>query len=306
MRYSGSLTDVPGIWVGHDTDSQARTGCTVVLCPRPAVCGAEVRGAAPGTREIDLLKPGNAVQAVNAILLAGGSAFGLSAADGVMRYCEEHKMGVETHSAFVPIVPAAVIYDLDVGSAAIRPDSASGYRACENASADPVVQGRVGVGAGATFAKAFGPEAMGFSGVGSASLKMASGVTVAALAVMNGYGDVYDLHSGERVAGAIDPATGEPLNTLDCMANGMSGYQCVGQNTTLVVLATDAKLDKTMANRLAVSVHDGYAIAIRPVHTDQDGDTAFVLSAGEKEESFINLCAAAVEVTARAIVNAVL
>jgi len=304
MRYPGSLTDVPGVLVGHTTDKEARTGCTVVLCEKPAICGCEVRGAAPGTRETDLLKPGNAVQAVNAVLLSGGSAFGLAAADGVMRFCEERKMGVETFAAVVPIVPAAVIYDLGVGSANLRPDSAAGYCACENASSSPVAQGSVGAGTGATIGKAFGPECMASSGLGSASITLESGAVVAALAVVNCYGDVYDITSGQRIAGAADEA-GSPLNTFAYMSQGKECYRCLGQNTTLVVLATDAALDKTMANRLAVSVHDGYGIAIRPVHTDQDGDTAFVLSAGEKQEAFINLCAAAVEVTARAIANAV-
>ena len=205
---AGRLTDVPGIAVGHATDLVHLTGCTVVLCERGAVCGVAVLGGAPGTRETDLLRPENLVDRVHAIVLAGGSAFGLAAADGVMRWLAGRGAGFDTPAARVPIVPAAVLYDLGVGSADVRPDAAMGERACRDAAAGDVAEGCVGAGTGATVGKLFGPPGAMKSGIGTASLSVAGGVTVAALVATNAFGDVVDPATGAIVAGARDRETG--------------------------------------------------------------------------------------------------
>lgn len=308
--FPGDLLRVPGIQVGHHTDSRRPTGCTVVLTPSGAVGGVDVRGAAPGTRETDLLAPHNTVGVVHGLLLSGGSAFGLNAAAGVVQWLEEHGVGVDVGVARVPIVPAAVIFDLMVGNPALRPDAAAGYAACAAATrTKKLVQGNVGAGAGATVGKVFGAGLAMRGGLGSASLTV-HGTTLAALVVCNALGDVIDPRSGHIVAGARTTAKGlKLLNIADALAKGKTIQHILkATNTTIGVIATDASLTKAQAQRLAMSGHDGLARSINPVHTPSDGDTLFALGTGKAETpiDFSVLCALAAEVTARAVVNAVL
>ena len=308
--FEGSITDVHGIRVGQAENRTARTGVTVVLCGRDgAVIGADVRGAAPGTREIALTASENSVERANAVMLAGGSAFGLDAAGGVMRFLEEAGVGVDTGVCKVPIVPAAVLFDLGVGDSRVRPDAAMGYEACRNA-AKHVEQGAFGAGTGATVAKLV-PGALPMpGGTGSASITLACGVTVGALACVNAVGDVYEPHTGKVLAcGHLADGTPVPCESL------LYGAQPVAEllkfpkptHTTIAVIATDAVLTKPQVNRLATCAHDGFARAIRPVHTQMDGDTAFALATGrvDVDVNMVQLCAAAAEVMARAIANAV-
>lgn len=302
MRYPGSVTDVPGILVGHASDPEAMTGCTVVVCPGGAVAGADVRGGAPGTRETDLLAPGMTVERVQAVLLSGGSAFGLDAAGGVMEWLEEKGWGFDAGVAKVPIVPAAVLFDLAVGRADRRPDRAMGRLACMNASARPPEQGRVGAGTGATVGKLLGMEHAMPGGVGAASVR-AGGVTVGALAAVNAVGNVVDYRTGKTLAGARTPeGFADPV---ELMLGGGARDVRPGVNTTLAVVATDGNLTKAQANRLACAAHDALALSIRPVHTAMDGDAVFALSTGRTPCDFNAVCAAAVEALARAVANAV-
>ncbi len=310
-KFEGSITQVHGIRAGQASNHKAKTGVTVVLCSREgAVLGADVRGAAPGTRETDLARPGNAVETANAVVLAGGSAFGLDAAGGVMAFLEENDVGFDTGVCRVPIVPAAVLFDLAVGDAKTRPDAAMGRQACKNASKD-VEQGCYGAGTGATVGKLVPGSIPSAGGVGTASITLGCGVTVGALAAVNACGDVYDPDTGKLLAcGHLadgTPVICESLLFGAAPALELPRFPKPGQNTTLVVVATDAVLSKAQANRLATCAHDGLARTIRPVHTQMDGDTVFALATGrvDEEVSFVQLCAAAAEVTARAIYNAV-
>lgn len=299
---AGSITDVPGITVGHAHDLEGRTGCTVVLCgPEGAVAGVDVMGAAPGTRETDLLEPENLVERVHAVLLAGGSAFGLDAACGVMRFLEERGIGFDTGLARVPIVPAAVIYDLGVGAPSARPDSQMGYLACQNASSGPVEEGRVGAGAGASVGKLLGHALSSPGGIGTASAKLPNGVTVGALVVVNAFGDIVDPESGQILAGALKPDRSGWLDTARALAEAPPVSFPSVENTTLVVVATDAALTKAQAKRIAAMSHDGMARAIRPVHTMFDGDVAFALSTGNLRADVTTIGTLAAELTARAI-----
>jgi L-aminopeptidase/D-esterase-like protein len=299
---TGDLTDVTGIRVGHWSDPVGLTGCTVVLLPdEGAVAGVAVRGAASGTRETDLLDPGAMVPGVNAVLLTGGSAFGLAAADGVMRRLEERGVGLQTAAGPVPIVPAAVLFDLTVGSASARPDAAAGYAACVAAEADaPCGRGSVGAGTGARLGKLFGPDEAAVGGLGTASLRLPGGGTVGAVVAVNALGDVVDT-DGRVLSGRGTAAR--------LLAEGMPALPPVGgTNTTLAVVATDLALTKAQAGRLASVAHDGFARAIRPVHTSYDGDTVFAVSTGRTEappEQLLVLETAAAEVVASAIRSAV-
>ena len=311
----GSITDCPGIRVGHAHDARARTGCTVVLCEgEGAVAGVDVRGAAPGTRETDLLEPGNLVERAHAVVLTGGSVFGLDAACGVVRWLEERGIGFDTGIARVPIVPAAVIFDLAVGDASVRPDCAMGYDACERASPDAVEEGQVGVGAGATVGKILGVGAASVGGVGTASIKLASGVTVGAIAVANSFGDIIDPASGRILAGARSPEgrgwldTGRAIEKASLAVRDEKAGETAHpfsaiENTTLAVVATDALLTKAQARKVASMAHDGMARAIRPVHTMFDGDTIFALSTGRLQSDVTTIGAVAAEMVARAIVR---
>jgi L-aminopeptidase/D-esterase-like protein len=307
LPYPGSLTDVSGLEVGHDSDPRRPTGCSVVLARVGAIAGVDVRGAAPGTRETDLLQPGNLVQQVHAVLLSGGSAWGLDAASGVMRWLEENGVGLDTGHGLVPIVPAAVIFDLGVGDGRIRPDAQAGYRACQAASRSAPAQGNVGAGSGALVGKLMGPQRAMKGGVGTASLS-AGGCTVGALVVCNAVGDVLDPATGRLLAGART-ADGRALqNTRDTLLQGhVPQHPLAGRNTTIGVIATDAVIDKAQAQRLAQMAHDGLARSINPVHTQLDGDTLFALGTGAsgKPADMLLLATLAAEVTARAVVNAV-
>jgi L-aminopeptidase/D-esterase-like protein len=298
-----SITDVPGIRVGHWTDAVAATGCTVVLGPpEGAVAGGEARGGAPGTRETDLLRPGRLVERVNAVCLSGGSAFGLAAADGVMRYLRERGRGFDTGGPRVPIVPAAVIHDLFVGSSDAYPGADAGYAAAAAAErGDPVLEGRVGAGTGATVGKALGPSFARPGGLGSASVRLPSGVTVGALVVVNALGDVVD-HDGRILAGATGPEG--PLDTWRALL-GEVPVVPTSSNTTIGVIATDAGLTRPECQKLCEIGQDGLAMAIRPVHTQHDGDTLFCLSAGEAEENLVRLGVAAAEAVRLAVERAV-
>jgi len=277
---TGSITAVRGIRVGHYTDSRRPTGCTVILADGGAVAGVDVRGAAPGTRETDLLAPCNLVDKVHAIMLSGGSAFGLDAATGVMRYLEEQGIGVDVGVARVPIVPAAVLFDLDSGDPKIRPDAAGGYQACVAASADAPVEGTVGAGAGATVGKLYGPQRAMKGGIGSASLTV-DGLTVGAIVAVNAVGDVIDPATGRVLAGARTADGTALLDTRAAILAGELPLSLVeGGATTIGCIATDAVLTKAQAQKIAQQAHDGLARTINPIHTSYDGDTIFALGTG--------------------------
>lgn len=303
----GSLTDVRGLQVGHFTETRRPTGVTVVLAPEGAVAGVDVRGAAPGTRETELLSPLNAIEKVHAVMLAGGSAFGLDAAGGVMRWLEERGIGVPVGLARVPIVPAAILFDFWMGDTAVRPDAAAGYAACEAASTAPVTEGNVGAGTGATVGKLLGIQRAMRGGLGSASITV-GGITVAALVAVNAVGDVLDPSTGRLLAGARS-ADGQRLEgTMAAMRRGeLLAPMQPGAATTLGVVATDAVLTKAQANKMAQMAHDGFARSINPVHTMNDGDTIFALATGASGQS-ANLTligALAADAMATAIVRAV-
>lgn len=306
--YPGAITDVAPLKVGHFTDPRRPTGCSVVLCEAGATCGVDVRGAAPGTRETDLLRPDNLVEQVHAVMLAGGSAFGLDAAGGVMRWLEQQGHGFPVGPARVPIVPAAVLFDLLVGDHRIRPDAAAGFAACAAASRHPPAQGNVGAGAGATLGKLFGIAHSMKGGIGSASLR-AGRYTLGALVAVNALGDVRDPASGRLLAGSRS-ADGHRLRDAAARlaAGDLPAGALAGMATTLGIVATDATLTKAQANKLATMAHDGLARSISPVHTMTDGDTLFAMGTGQVEGAadLTVLGALAAEVTARAVVNAVL
>ena len=299
--YAGKLTDVKGILVGHAQNNEAMTGCTVVLCKEGAVAGVDVRGGAPGTRETDCLRPGMTVDKIHGIALCGGSAFGLDAAGGVMQYLEEAGSGFDAGICRIPIVCAAVLFDLGIGSSKIRPDKQMGYDACKKAAAD-FPQGIVGAGTGATVGKALGPQYAMKSGLGSASLRLPGGIVISALVAVNAMGDIRNYETGEILLGPKKENVF--VNTLDFMLSGEKPKVFTGGNTTIGVVAVNAKLNKSMVNRLAAVAHNGYAMAISPVHTPFDGDTIFALAAGELEADIPMLFAAAPVVMARAIANA--
>ncbi|MGC8880257.1 MAG: P1 family peptidase [Anaerolineae bacterium] len=277
-----AITDVLGIEVGHYTDLSAVTGCTVVLCREGAVAGVDVRGSAPGTRETDLLRPVNLVQQVHAVVLSGGSAYGLDVASGVMRWLEERGIGFNVGVGVVPIVPAAVLFDLTIGRADIRPNAEAGYAACQVAGGGPVTEGSIGAGTGATVGKLFGPGFAVKGGLGTAARQIANGVTVGVLVAVNAFGDVVDPATGALVAGPRDPSHGGMVCTLERMGGDLSQTMFgFALNTTLAVVATDAILTKEGANKMAQMAHDGLAQAIRPAHTMWDGDTVFALATGK-------------------------
>jgi L-aminopeptidase/D-esterase-like protein len=287
------ITDVPGVRVGHDTDLAAQTGCTVILCDaQPTVGGVDVRGGAPGTRETDLLSPTCTIDEVHAVLLTGGSAFGLDAATGVLRALERAGIGYDTGVARVPIVPAAVLFDLAVGRADVRPDAASGERAVAAATAGPIAQGRVGAGTGATTGKIGGPATIRPGGLGSASATLPDGTIVGTLVAVNALGHVID--PADPAPTAVSPAT-TPLP---------------GMNTTLAVIATSARLDKAQATKIAQMAHDGLARVINPLHTPFDGDVVFALALSAPGASsataadILAIGATAADTLARAVLKA--
>lgn len=303
-----SITGVPGIKVGQFTDSRRPTGCTVVIAEEGCVGGVDVRGSAPGTRETDLLDPINTVSVVHAVLLAGGSAFGLDAATGVMRYLEERGIGFDTRVARVPIVPAAILFDLTVGDSKIRPDAEAGYKACKAASTDAPSDGNYGAGAGATVGKLFGILRAMKGGIGSVCLKIPEAPVVGAIVAVNAVGDVTDPATGKVIAGARTP-DGKRLQ--GAMASVLRGDPLppglLATATTIGVVATDAVLTKAQANKVAQMAQDGLARAINPVHTPGDGDTIFCMATGKsgKSGNVTLLGALAAEAMTRAVLKAV-
>lgn len=279
-RRLDAITDVTGIKVGHWTDRRAATGCTVVLCEAGAMPGVDVRGAAPGGHDTDLLRPGYTVQDVHAVVLTGGSLFGMASIPGVVRWCEENGIGITYARQRIPIVTGAVIFDLNTGRSDVRPDLEAGYAAATAAKTGRVTEGSVGAGTGATVAKLMGADRALKGGVGTASETFGDGFVVGALMVVNAVGDVVDSSTGEVIAGP----RGERGGFVDTVAALRTRSRRVPEgNTTIGVVATNAKLTKEQTNRLATIAHDGLARAIRPVHTTGDGDTMFALATGEKE-----------------------
>ncbi|CAG0973803.1 D-aminopeptidase [Anaerolineales bacterium] len=320
MKSKNSITDVSGIEVGHAQDEEALTGCTVILCRKGAVAGVDVRGGAPGTRETDLLNPINLVEKVHAIVLAGGSAFGLDASNGVMRYLEEHKIGFNTGVAKVPIVPSAILYDLAVGRADVRPDSAMGALAAASArdltASDRPAEGNVGAGTGASVGKMFGTALAMKSGLGTAGMDIGGGVIVGAIVAVNAFGDVVDPKTGEIIAGLrsgkVGPlrvgGKGQFADTLAMMKSPVGrGVLSLASraNTVIGVVATNAKLTKAQATKVAQMAQDGIGRIIRPAHTMLDGDVIFALSIGAKKVDVSIIGAFAAEVMAQAIIRAV-
>jgi len=316
MKLTNSITDVRGIEVGHAQDDEALTGCTVILCRKGAVAGVDVRGGAPGTRETDLLDPVNLVQKVHAVVLAGGSAFGLDAATGVMRYLEENKIGFNTGAAKVPIVPSAILYDLNLGRADVRPDSAMGYRAAASAGSEAPAEGNAGVGAGASVGKMFGGGQSMKTGVGTTSVDTGGGVVVGALVAVNAFGDVIDPRTGNILAGLRSGKVG-PLrvgtkeyfaDTLEMMRSavgrGILGF-AMRANTVIGVVATNASLTKAQATKVAQMAQDGIARTIKPAHSMLDGDVLFALSTGARKANVSIVGAFAAEAVAEAILRAV-
>ncbi len=307
---AGAITDVAGLEVGHFTDTRRPTGCTVILTRDGAIGGVDVRGAAPGTRETDLLAPGNLVERVHGIMLAGGSAWGLAATEGAMQWLEARGIGMDVRFGTLPIVPAAVLFDLPMGDARFRPDAASGYAACEAASTRAPAEGNVGAGTGALVGKLFGVDRAMKGGVGTASITV-GGVTVGALIACNALGDVIDPDTAQVVAGARTADGTALLDTRRALMRGeLPKPLLAGTNTTIGVVATDAVLTKVQANRLAMVAHDGLARSINPVHTMSDGDTLFALATGrvpldDATPGMTVLGAMAAEVVARATVRAV-
>jgi L-aminopeptidase/D-esterase-like protein len=305
---AGSITDVAGVEVGHFTDARRPTGCTVIITRDGAVAGVDVRGAAPGTRETDLLHPSNLVDRVHAVILAGGSAWGLDAAGGVMQWLEENNIGLRVGFGLVPIVPAAVLFDLSVGNAKIRPDARAGYQACVAASRHAPEEGNFGAGAGALVGKLFGLSRAMRGGIGTASITV-DGITVGAIIACNAMGDVINPETGRVLAGARTEDGNALLNTREAILTGVAPKPLLpGTNTTIGVIATDAILTKAQAHRLAQVAHDGLARTINPVHTLSDGDTLFALGTGQagKYTGMMVLSILAAEVTARAVVRAIL
>ena len=309
-RSRTGLTAVDGLKVGQFTLTSRPTGCTVILAERGAVAGVDVRGAAPGTRETDLLNPINLVQQVNAIVLSGGSAFGLDAASGVMKYLEERGIGYDVRVAKVPIVPAAILFDLNIGDAKIHPDASCGYKAAAAATSGPIAEGDVGAGAGATVGKLAGAARAMKGGLGTASITLPNGLTVAAIVAVNAVGDVIDPSTGKVVAGVRTPdgkSLADARKLVHDLGSRAQGVGRAGENTTIGVVATNATLTKVQATKVAQMAHDGIARAIYPSHTMSDGDAIFALAtgahAGDVDVSIVGALAA--DMMSEAILRAV-
>ncbi len=310
------IEEIPGFRIGQTQVEEALTGCTVIIAEEGATGGVDQRGGSPGTRETDLLRPMHLVEKVHAVLLTGGSAYGLNAASGVMQYLEENKIGFNTGVAYVPIVPAAVIFDLAIGNPAIRPDHQMGYQACMNASNTSPKQGNFGAGCGATVGKIFGMAGAMKSGIGHAALEISPGVFVGAIVVVNAFGDVIDPQTSEILAGARPIQKGllnlggkqKFANTMDVFRT-FTGKTIMkfasNQNTTIGTVITNARLTKEEANKVAQMAHNGLALTISPAHTMFDGDTLFSMAAGNKNTDVNIIGAFAPIVVAQAIVNAV-
>lgn len=303
--YPGYITDVNGIKVGHCQSEEGMTGCTAIICEKGAVGGVDVRGSAPGTRETDVLKPGKLVDRIHAVVLAGGSAFGLDAASGVMGWLEEQGVGFDAGIVKVPIVVSAVIFDLNTGNSKIRPDYKMGYTAARNASSEERRQGNVGCGLGAAVGKVLGPANAMKSGIGSATLT-AGGLMVSAMVAVNSFGDIFDYETGRQIAGVYDYEKKEMMNTYSIMKMKCKPLGFPMRNTTIGVVATNAILTKDEANKLAEMAHNGFARSINPVHTMLDGDTIFAMSTNEVRADLSLAGTMASEAVSRAITNAII
>lgn len=310
MTIQNAITDVPGIRVGHAQDNHALTGCTVILCESGAVGGVDQRGGAPGTRQIDELHTIRLVQQVHAVVLSGGSAFGLDSAGGVMRYLEQRGVGFDVRVARVPIVPTAILFDLGIGRPDVRPDAEMGYQACLNAASTRPAEGNAGAGTGATIGKILGMENSMKSGIGTSSLDLGEGLIVGAIVAVNAFGDAIHPESGQIVAGARLPGSipTQFADTLEVM-RAMPGHQFPGfgrgENTVIGVVATNARMDKEGANKIAQMAQDGLARTIRPAHTMLDGDTIFAICTGEIPADVNIIGAFAAEAFAKAVLRAV-
>jgi len=312
---NNSITDIKGILVGQSENKEAMTGCSVVICEKGAVGGISQRGGAPGTRETDLLRPMHLVQKVHSILLSGGSAYGLDAAAGVMQYLEEKGIGFKTGPTVVPIVPSAILYDLDIGDFSIRPDKSMGYAACVNASSDPPKQGNYGAGTGATVGKILGSSQAMKSGIGTASRQLANGVVIGALVAVNAFGDV--IKDNQIIAGVRTVKKGLVkigregfyADTLGIMRS-FTGRKILSfaskQNTIIGVIATNAVLNKEEVNYFADVASNGIALSIQPAFTMFDGDTIFGIATGHVKSDINILSAFAPKVFSQAIINAVI
>lgn len=303
--YPGYITDVNGIKVGHSQSEEGMTGCTAVICEKGATGGVDVRGSAPGTRETDLLKPENTVDKIHAVVLSGGSAFGLEAASGVMNYLEKNDIGFDTGIAKVPIVASAVIFDLNVGDHRIRPDCKMGYEAAKSASSEEKRQGNVGCGMGATVGKILGPANAMKSGLGSAAVK-AGNLVVSAIVAVNSFGDIFDYESAKQIAGVYDYEKKEMLNTYSIMKSQLKPAAFPMKNTTIAAVATNAILTKAEANKLASMAHNGFARSINPVHTAFDGDTIFTMATNEISSDLSLIGTMAAEAISKSITNALI
>lgn len=300
-----NILDVKGLRVGQIEDTDALTGCTVVICEEGATCGVDVRGSAPGTRETDLLDPINSVQKVHAVVLSGGSAFGLESTCGVSKYLEEKNIGFDVGVCKVPIVTGAVLFDLGVGDYKVRPDKEMGYKACLNASETELKQGNYGAGCGATVGKIKGLNYVTKGGIGSCSIKLDNGIVVSALIAVNAFGDIYE--DGKVIAGVLNDDKTKLLNTYEIMKSGFvkGGFKI--DNTTIGIVATNAKLTKAQCKKISQMAHDGYAKSIFPIHTPHDGDAIFTMSTGKIQvDSDITLLGSlAAEVVEKSIINAI-
>ncbi|MES0360672.1 MAG: P1 family peptidase [Anaerolineales bacterium] len=315
-KLNDAITDIPGISVGHAQDEEALTGCTVILCEDGAIGGVDQRGGAPGTRETDAMHPMHLVNEVHAVVLAGGSAFGLDAATGVVNFLEERGVGFDVRVARVPIVPAAILFDLGIGRSDVRPDAEMGYQACQNASTAPPAEGNIGAGTGATVGKIIGMAGAMKSGIGTASLEIGSGVLVGAIAAVNVFGDVIDPATGQIIAGArvvqkgpVKIGKGPYFADTMYVMESLIGRTMLGfmsrENTAIGVVATNARLNKEQINKVAQMAQDGLARTVRPAHTMLDGDTIFALATGEKKADVNIVGAFAAEVFAEAVLRGV-
>lgn len=300
-----NILDVKGLKVGQAQDNEALTGCTVVICEEGATCGVDVRGSAPGTRETDLLDPINMVQKVHAVVLSGGSAFGLESTCGVSKYLEEKNIGFDSGVCKVPIVTGAVLFDLVVGDHKVRPDKEMGYKACLQASETELKQGNYGAGCGATVGKIKGQEYLMKGGIGSHSIKLDNGIVVAALIAVNAFGDIYE--DGKVIAGVLNDDKTQLLNTYEIMKKGFIKGGFSINNTTIGIVATNAKLTKAQCKKISQMAHDGYAKSIFPIHTPHDGDTIFTMATGEidVDNDVTLLGSLATEVVQESIIKAI-
>lgn len=300
-----NINEIEGIKIGHAQDLNGPTGCTVILCENGAVAGVDVRGGAPGTRETDLLNPINMVDKIHGILLTGGSAFGLDAAAGVMEYLEEKNIGFDVAVAKVPIVCGAALFDLVIGNPKIRPNKEMGYEACENASNDMIMEGSIGAGTGATIGKILGPEYAMKGGIGVHTLKVGD-LIVGAVVAVNCLGDVMDSKTNKIIAGVLNESKDGFRNTEDVMiAKYDDDKNLFNGNTTIGAIITNAKLNKSEANKVASMAHNGYARSIYPVHTMYDGDTIFAMATGEVKADVNVVGMLAGKIMERAIVGAI-